>query len=147
MTGVILRRQKLERLVQGGKRQAVERIMDDAGKRGNAIDYYLAASALGLGTGCVENTNLLHKGWKLAEYREAIGKKKREKYRTFYEAAGGLPLTKYEQHTLEKTLLLEKHFPGQFGEVGQQAIRGRSPNNIGATFYNVYRSAKKVLGY
>lgn len=147
MKSIILRRQKLERLVQNGDRPAVERIMDDAGKKSNAIDYYLAASALGLGTGCVEKTNLLHKGWKLAEYREATEKKKREEYRKFYEAAGGLPLTSFDQHTLEKTQLLEKYFPGQFGEMGRQNLRDYKPKNIGATFHNVYKSAKKVLDY
>lgn len=147
MKSIILRRQKLERLVQDGNRQPVERIMDDAGKKGNAIDYYLAASALGLGAGCVEKTNLLHKGWKLAEYREAAEKKKREEYKRFYEAAGNLPLTDFDQHTLEKIRLLEKHFPGQFGEMGRQNLRDYKSKNIGATFYNIYRSAKKVLGY
>jgi hypothetical protein len=149
MKSLILRRQKLERLVRNGDRQAVERIMDSAKKKRNSIDYFLATSVLGLSADSVPESDrdFLHKGWKLAEYREATEKKKREEYRKFYEAAGGLPLTSFDQHTLEKTQLLEKYFPGQFGEMGRQNLRDYKPKNIGATFHNVYKSAKKVLGY
>lgn len=150
MTGIRLRKQKLEKLVRQGNSKAVERIMDDAKKKKNSVNFYLAASALKIGTDSVpeKDREFFCKGWRLAVYREGLEKEKIDlQYKPFYEAAGGLPLSSFEQHTLEKILLLEKHFPGEFTGNEKRDLRSRDPMKVGAIFYSVYKSAKEALGY